>query len=108
MKMLWIFMLCALMFAVSAANVTYDSQIKLMMSGRQADMMDYLSWTGVILQDTPVVDPHFACLRVHTCDTRWRYQAAGTGVVFDCMANNVDKIACQPYSHSGRLLTAFE
>lgn len=99
-------MMAMLVLPMVHAALTYENQNTLLFSARLVDQAEYFKASGVVISDTPMIDPHFACLRVALCN-------AGT-VTFEnmtfnfsnmpCFASFADKLSCQPRSHMRMVL----
>ena len=84
---------------IGHATLTNDTQLDLMFSARQADLAEYFKATGVVVQDTPLLNPFFAGLRVEQCAKRiWMFES--TQVILPCFASMSDRISWQYYSHA--------
>ena len=84
-------------------TLTNDTQFALMFSARQVDIVEYFKATGVVIQDTPLMNPFFTGLRVDQCFKRvWYFES--TKVILPCFATMADKVSWQQYSHMRQTL----
>lgn len=96
-----IFMMLLLAMAVLSAKMTYSSEIDILMAARGVDAATYCYVAGVCVEDTPLLDPHFAGMRVEMCKKNVMYQQFGVVLAsLPCFANFVDYIAWQPNSYA--------
>lgn len=94
-----IFLMLALVVSMAYPTLTNDTQLDLMFSARQADIVEYFKATGVVIKDEPLMNPFFAGLRVEQCAKKiWMFES--TGVVLPCFATMADRVAWQYYSHA--------
>ena len=81
-----------------AFSLTWETKYNILFSARQADLNAYYMYSGVVLEDTPKMNPYFTCLRVAKCRLRiWYYES--TAVVLPCFATQADYVSCAPVSH---------
>ena len=77
-----------LLLAGMASAIPIATQGEILRSARVSDIANYYEITGVVLQDTPIISPFFACLRANIYKG---YQVDG--------ALMVDRVSCQPASY---------
>jgi hypothetical protein len=80
-------LVCLAVLLSSAFAIPTDTQIEIMRSARNADIQAYFSWSGVVLSDTPIISPFFACVRAYN------YKGVVTGALM------VDRVDCQSNSY---------
>ena len=85
-------------------SISYQTESKVLLSARQTDIQEFYSTSGVVVNDLPILDPHFAGLRVESCNKKiWYFES--TSVVLPCFANMVDRIAWQNMTHTRQAYT---
>ena len=52
-----------LLMAWAYATIPYSIENELLFSARAADQQEYYNYAGVYVEDTPVLDPHYAWIR---------------------------------------------